>query len=345
MEDIFEVSKEKDINEEVEKLFKYYREHGFPNYERSSYNHKKELDKIIKFNEDTIFNNRDLGQTMHGCGFLWTFFPHWIDVRYKTEKKTLRENWDNDDKLRSLILKTYKWQLKFGRGVFTTNRIRQNAKVYCSKQSVSNFRPTVAKYIYNNFGNKGVVWDMSAGWGGRLLGFLASDCKKYIGTEPSTQSFNGLLEIKEIYNYVNKEIELQCIGSENFIPKEKVDLCFTSPPYFDTEEYSQEETQSFKAHPTKKQWIKGFLKQTISNCKFSLKDNGYMIINISNTKSNDWIEQETIKIAKREGFKFINTYYLVLSSIAGNGKKREPIFIFKKNSSNVHNTKEVGNNE
>ena len=100
MEDIFEVSKEKDINEEVEKLFSFYRENGFPNYDKRDYDPKKELDKIIKFDENTIFNNKDLGQTMHGCGFLWTFFPHWIDIRYKTEKNTLRENWDNDEKLK-----------------------------------------------------------------------------------------------------------------------------------------------------------------------------------------------------------------------------------------------------
>jgi len=43
---------------------------------------------------------------------------------------------------------------------------------------------------------------MSSGWGGRLLGFLASGCKKYIGTEPSTKSFKGLCEIKDTYNYV-----------------------------------------------------------------------------------------------------------------------------------------------
>jgi len=332
IDSFFEVSNDRDIDEEVERLFQYYRKNGFPNYDINEYNPEEELNKIIKFNEETIFNNKDLGQTMHGCGFLWTFFPHWIDVKYKTEQKTLRENWDDDEKLRSLILKTYKWQLKFGRGVFTTNRIRQNAKVYCSKQSVSNFRPTVAKYLYNQFGNKGVVWDMSAGWGGRLLGFLASDCKKYIGTEPSLKSFNGLFKIKKTYDYIDKEIELNCVGSETIVPAEpnSVDLCFTSPPYFDTEEYSQEATQSFKAYPTKELWIDKFMKQTIKNCKVALKDNGYLIINISNTKTNDWIEQETIKIALKEGFKFIDTYYLVLSSIAGKGKKREPIFIFRK---------------
>lgn len=340
-DNIFQVSPIKDINEEVEKLFKYYRKTGFPNYNKYKYSPEKELDKIINFDESTIFNNKDLGQTMHGLGFLWTFFPHWVDVKYKTDKKTLMDNWNDDEKLRILILKTYKWQLKFGRGVFTTNRIRQNAKVYCSKQSVSNFRPTVAKYIYNCFGNNGVVWDMSAGWGGRLLGFLASNCEKYIGTEPSIKSHKGLCELKEEYSCVNKKIELHCLGSEEYLPeKESLDLCFTSPPYFDTEEYSQEETQSFKKYQQKDLWISSFLKKTIENCNFGLKNNGHMIINIANTKDYDWLESETIRLAKDNGFLHIDTYYLVLSSIAGKGIKREPIFIFEKqNAINANQNK------
>ena len=37
------------------------------------------------------------------------------------------------------------------------------------------------------------------GWGGRLFGFLASNCKKY-GVEPSTKSFQGLQELNDTYN-------------------------------------------------------------------------------------------------------------------------------------------------
>ena len=55
---------------------------------------------------------------------------------------------------------------------------------YSGTQSVSNFRPTVfTKLIYEKFGGD-VVWDMSCGWGGRLLGFLStSNTKQYIGTD------------------------------------------------------------------------------------------------------------------------------------------------------------------
>ena len=41
----------------------------------------KELAKVSNFDESRILRGNDLEQTMHGCGFLWTYFPHWVDVR------------------------------------------------------------------------------------------------------------------------------------------------------------------------------------------------------------------------------------------------------------------------
>jgi hypothetical protein len=330
-EELFVVSHEKDLDEEVEKLFVYWRDRGFPNYDISNYDKKNELSKLKKYNEsDILVDGKDLKQTMHALGFLWTYFPHWIDVKYE-DYDSLRENWNDDKKLKELIKKTYKWQLKHGRGKFTINRLRQNAKVYCSKVSVSNFRPTVAKFLYNEFGNKGTVWDMSSGWGGRLFGFLSSDCKKYIGTDPSTKTHAGLEKLRDDFTYVGKQVELNCIGSEDYKPEPKsLDLCFTSPPYFSTEQYAEEDTQSFKKFPTKDKWVDGFLRNTIKNCHTGLKDNGHMIINIANTSKHKTLEQDTVRVAEEEGFYLVDTYRLILSSISGKGNKYEPVFIFKK---------------
>ena len=322
---------DENFDESVENLCRYWREKGFPNYDSDSYDKKKELDKIIKFDESTIFKDGCFNQTMHGCGFLWTYFPHWIDVKCGKDEKSLIENWNDNEQLKSMMKKTLKFVIKYEYGKLSINRLRQNAKVYCSKQSVSNFRPTVAKYIYNTYGNNGVIWDMSSGWGGRLLGFLSSNCKKYIGTEPSTETFDGLIKLRNDFSYVNKEIELYKMGSEDFVPeKESLDLCFTSPPYFDTEKYSTEETQSYIKYSTKDNWINGYLKKTIENCYYGLKNNSYMIINIANTQEYDFLEKETIRLSTEIGFNHINTYHLKLSSISGKGVKKEPVFMFKK---------------
>lgn len=327
---IFNVSSERDEKEAIETLFNYYKKTGFPNYDKNKYDPVKEITKLKEFDESKLLNNKQIKQTMHSCGFLWTYFPHWIDVQCNDDK-SLRDNWNDDNKLRALIKKTYRWQLKFGSGYFTENRIRQNAKVYCSKQTVSNFRPTAAKYIYNTFGNKGTVWDMCCGWGGRLMGFLASECEKYIGTEPSTKTYNGLLELEKDCNIFDKTIEIHNCGSEDFIPEENtLDLCFTSPPYFDTEKYSEEETQSYIKYPTMDEWINGYLKTTLTNCYRGLKKDGYLIVNIANTPKYKNIETDFNKVATEIGFEYVDTYGLILSSISGKGVKLEPIYIYKK---------------
>jgi len=322
--DLFGNTRQDLLNE----YFIYWRKKGYPNYEKNNYNNKKEINNLINFNEKLIYKNKILKQTMHSCGFLWTYFPHWVDVRYGNQK-TIRELWNDDVKLKELIRKTYDWELNFGNGYITKNRLRQNTKVYLSKQSVSNFRPTVSKFIYNQYGNNGVVWDMSCGWGGRLFGFLASNCTKYIGTEPSIKTFNGLIDLKNDFNF--KDIHLFNIGSEVFQPKkESLDLCFTSPPYFDTEKYSEEQSQSYIKFETIEQWINGFYKKTILNCFDGLKKGGYLIINIADTPKHKWIEKETILICESLGFKLMDILKLELSSISGNGAKYEPIFIFLK---------------
>jgi tRNA1(Val) A37 N6-methylase TrmN6 len=326
------------IEEKLDQLFHYYRTTGYPNYNPTEYDKYTELDRLIRFNENSIlFDDNCLQQTMHSCGFLWTYFPHWNTIECGSSKSVI-DCWNDDDKLKELLRKTYNWHLKHGNGKWTTNRIRQIAKVYGASQSVSNFRPTVAKFIYNTFGNSGIVWDMSSGFGGRLLGFLASNCKKYIGTDPSTKTYEGLQKLANDYKYVGKEIELYKLGSEEYRPEQNsLDLCFTSPPYFDTEKYSNEETQSYIKFPTIDSWLDGFLYKTIKNCYYGLKNNGYLIININNVKNIN-LNEPTKEIAIKLGFIYEREYKLVLSSIAGKGIKFEPVFVFRKcltNSKNV----------
>lgn len=318
------------IDDVVLGLFAYWRDKGFPNYDKSQYDVEKELEKIKNLDDSKIISGDDIKQTMHGCGYLWTYFPHWIEVACGNDKSVL-ENWNDDEKLKALIRKTYRWQQKHGNGIFTVNRLRQNAKVYCSKQSVSNFRPTAAKYLYNTYGNEGVVWDMCGGYGGRLLGFLASNCKHYITTEPCTLTYKGLLDMKAAYKYIDKKVDIFRIGSEDFLPpKNSLDLCFTSPPYFDTEKYSTEPTQSYIRFDTPERWLNGYLNQTIYNCHYGLKSGGTLILNVANVKTLPTLEKDTVELAKSNGFELIETKFLILSSIAGKGIKREPIFVFKK---------------
>ena len=142
--------------------------------------------------------------------------------------------------------------------------------------------------------------------------------------------FKCLKKIQKEFSYIDKKVELHKLGSEVFRPKEKVDLCFTSPPYFDTEKYSDEDTQSYMKYPTEKEWIDGFLFLTLENCYESLKKNGYLLLNIANTSRGKNIENATLDIAKGFGLIHEKTLQLTLSSVMGAGYKYEPIFVFKK---------------
>ena len=327
-----------DIEYGIEIIFNYYRKHGFPHYTIREDEKHTHMRKLQRFNVDSIFINNKIIQTMHCLRLAWTYFPYFWEIECGSSMKSPMQIFNDDDKFKSTIRKCWTWELKHWGGEnpdsephkFHENRLRQSIKIYTGTQSVSNFRPTAAKLIYEKFGGD-VIWDMSCGWGGRLLGFLASSRKHYIGTEPSSKTYDGLLKLKEDFEYLDKKVEIHKLGSEVFQPdKESLDLCFTSPPYFDTEKYSDESTQSYVKFPTKEEWIDGFLRKTIENCYNGLKSNKYMLINIANTAKYKFIEEQTVKISKEFGFIQEQTLQLTLSSIMGTGYKYEPIFVFKK---------------
>lgn len=325
------MTKFKTEDEAINYYFNYYRNRGFPNYQISEYNYKKELSDLIKFDESTILMpNKELKQTMHSLGFLWCFFPHWIETA-TVNNDSIKNLWEDDDNLKTLIKKTVAYNSKHNKFNWTENRLRQNAKVYLAKQSVSNFRPTVAKYIYNTYGNNGKVFDPCSGWGGRYLGFLSSNCEEYIGCDPSLNTYNGLLQLKELYKYTDKKSDIFNVCAEDFIYKTNYfDLVFTSPPYFNTEHYSNESTQSYIKYNTYELWKNNFLLEMIEHSYLMLKINGYFIINIANVNTAKTLEEDTIDICNNMGFELIDTLKLVLSSISGKGKKFEPVFVFKK---------------
>lgn len=313
-------------NSTVNELFEYYRKTGFPNYSRDNYIPRYELRKVRDAGEYEFFNGEIFGKYQSANGFLFSYFPHWIDVQCGGSA-SLRECWNDDNLLRLLLEKTKTFCEKHGEN-WSTNRLRQNAKVYCAKQSVSNFNPVTARILYDMLAPGGVVYDMSMGWGGRLLGFHASSSRLYIGCEPSTKTFAGLQALHS--DLGNKDVDFKCIGSE-FADMQKyegvVDLAFTSPPYFDTEKYSDEPTQSYIAYPTIERWLLGFIRPTFEICYNALREQGVMAINYADNKN---VTSELIRIAEAVGFTFESEYKYELSSIAGKGAKYEPIFIFRK---------------
>jgi hypothetical protein len=305
----------------------------FPYYEFSLQEKIEILNKMKKYDITNVICDDVVRQTMHGLGLAWSYFPHSWSVKIRN-MKTPVDVWEDKNTLKKAIEKRLKrggFVMLLPDGSMTDSQIRKALRSYSGVQSVSNFRPTAAAAIYKKYARDGIVWDMSCGFGGRLLGaFLSESVKKYIGTDPSTPTYNGLIQMVEDFKYLGIETDLHKTGSENFVPDTEVDLCFTSPPYFNTEKYSDEDTQSYKAYDNIFSWNENFLRKTIKNCKTCLRDDGYMIINIANVVTHKTLEEDTVKIAESEGFVLTETLKMQLSSITKGGFKYEPIFVFRK---------------
>ena len=315
-----------------EKVFQFYREKGFPYFDTSKDYRDKEYKKTKNYDFTNVIDNQNkiIKQTMHGLSLAWSYMPHSWEVVCGT-KKTPYEVFNNDELFKQVIKK----RTTMGDNI-SDNGIRKMLKMFSGTQSVSNFRPTAAAAIYSLFCKPNdLVWDFSSGFGGRLVGAELANVN-YIGTDPSTLTYNGLIELKN--DYINSiDAHIHKLGSEVFVPeKESIDFIFTSPPYFNWEKYSKEETQSYKKFSTKEDWINGYLYNTFLNCYYGLKKDKFMAINIANIKNFTNLEEETIKTAEIAGFVLVDTWKLALSNPNMRNKsssfKYEPIYIFQKKS-------------
>ena len=62
--------------------------------------------------------------------------------------------------------------------------------------------------------------------------------------------------------------------------KDFFDTVFTSPPYFNVERYSYDETQSWVRHKEINELNENFLQKTLKNLWCSVKSGGYLLVNI-----------------------------------------------------------------
>ena len=155
----------------------------------------------------------------------------------------------------------------------------------CGIQCVSDFNPNTARDIYNKYGNNGKILDMCAGWGGRMIGYLLSNCNEYVGYDTNPEAIKGNNEIYQRYNkYVNKKVVLKNKRfQDNDEQDNYFDIAFTSPPYYDTEKYDGEQS-SWREYKTYSDWLNGFYYVMIDNAIRCVKNGGYFILNIGNNK-------------------------------------------------------------
>ena len=176
------------------------------------------------------------------------------------------------------------------------------------------------------------VYDSSSGWGSRLLGSLCSNKKiHYIGTDVNTENRGSYERLGEFYNTNcggSNTYEIYYDGSEEIHKNKKfqlhqgqIDLVFTSPPYFNREEYSTHPEQSYIKYPNYQDWLDGFLDKTFQTYYEYLKPNRYCIINIADIKVGQKkfypLEQDTISTAVKNGFRYVGKLGMTMTRILG----------------------------
>jgi SAM-dependent methyltransferase len=329
----------------IEKVYKIYR--SIDLVPIVYYTHKGLVDAVrafSKLNYNNVDNNKiglgnNRGQTINR--FL---FPNMMTAEPKGRgSNSLRDRFLDERKLKRAIRICF--EFRTGERLLRPTQLR-TALELVTGENVTNFKAQNAKAIAEHlcpvlWGN---VYDYSCGYGGRLLGIGSSNFKyKYIGVEPNTETVNYL-------NYLNDIIDeatgvrgtiIQSV-SEQYQPDD-IDLAFSSPPYFNLEKYSNEETQCMVQFKTEDEWFEGYVAPTMENIKRGLNDDGIFATNIADYKSYDRKEpyevvQRWIQTAEKVGFKYDGVIKMMLNTRPGVGNDRkegrekwEGVYVFRKN--------------
>ena len=199
--------------------------------------------------------------------------------------------------------------------------------VYSMTSECSSHRPLNMAFMIDLFvPKKGKVLDPCAGWGDRLAGAISrsSHISEYTGTDPNPNLFEGYENMIKFFVPISQHSKFKMINSRfeewGDIPKNYYDLVYTSPPYFDFEDYRIKITQK-----TSEEWFTRFMIVLMKKATISLVKGGILAININQEKGEDYVER------------LINTPYHNLTYLgvvpytSSSLRNPQPIWIWQKN--------------
>ena len=290
------------------------------------------VNSLMSLNISDIYSDGEFGVNSIGVSVLQTFFPELEGVD-KVKGCCMRDFCKRSEKSFTRYVRKL---LKYGK---SPNDMR-SMFAFVGAGYCSNFRPATAKTIYELYGKDNCkVLDTSSGFGGRLLGFFtAKNTSEYVGIDPNTaDSCNKFIEFMQMRFGINKKAYVNKIGSEDFTVENYpqyenyFDISFTSPPYFDTEKYSDSDTQSYKKFNTYDAWVDGFYRNTIYNSCNALKLDGTFAINIFEKVDN--IKEYTEEFLNDCGFYIIKEDKYLLRVMSGTQKGEDGEFYTRKKDS------------
>ena len=239
------------------------------------YYEKPKLDDVIK-NIDTLKN----GGTMMTQVDRYFFKEIYSKVRLYHSKWSISEVFEHKGLLGYFYAKTLLNDKIFNKTDIQNieTAMRLGGKGVCLKPTM--FPIKTVDYILERYNVKN-YHDYCCGWGDRLTSAMKNEVN-YYGTDVNYELVEKLIEYKDLWN-PNSKVDIRCQGSEFLVDEwiGKMDLSFSSPPYFNLEDYKIG-NQSYKEGITYEQWLENYIKPTIKNSVSYLNKDGKFAINVNN---------------------------------------------------------------
>lgn len=202
------------------------------------------------------------------------FFPSFFDIQNK-KGDSFKSLWTEEN-----LQKVLRWNRKSHSTPYLSE-LKRGIYFNFNLPKSTMYRPQMAKMVVSNLDGKRVL-DPCAGWGGRMLGSVSAE-SEYIGFEPNTETYLGLLKLID-YLGISDKVRIIQDSALNMLNYDlgKFDIVLTSPPYFDLEIYSNESSQSINGFTNYSDWLNEFLKPLIEISSRHLNENGWSCWNVHN---------------------------------------------------------------
>jgi len=320
----FSVLDVKHQQEYIDNLVLFYQHRGIESLVDKPYGWENHMNAVFSNNPENLIKEDYISFSNLGNNFLMSHFPNFWSAKSKGSFSP-REVFENKEYLSDIIRKIVV------QGYFPSSaKILKALKRYRGNKRVSGFMPCVAKAIYHKYCDKeSRVLDFCAGYGGRMFGAVSCDkVISYTGIEVNFPTYSGLQDLYNtlrIHAGTKKEVIIlnqdSILGMKQFA-NNAFDFCFTSPPYYDAEIYSDDEGQSFKKHLRYDEWFNNYL---IGAIREAMRVSKRVVINMANTGGymiaddlENWLKSEEMNY---------NIDNIRLPHYGGDFKF-EPIFVF-----------------
>lgn len=245
-------------------------------------------------------------------------------IRHTSRKSYSRSVYDcwNDPECRQKIIQDYNHS-----NDLTPKGLRE--AIYKNTSEPGLFRLTWCKGLFQLIFGPSLhqskhVLDISSGWGDRLICSISMGYS-YLGFDPNLKLKPGHDEIIRQFGDPQSH-QIQYIPFEEAsVPHNTFDIVLSSPPFFDLEIYSDDQTQSISKYPQFEDWLTKFLFVSLDKSWKSLKKNGYLAVHMADTYHHHVCERMNTYIRN-----FSNSSWEGIIGVETSKNKVYPVWIWKK---------------